>query len=158
MRSRSHVLLIAGVVASMYGVGCGPSTSGPKWPDPVEVGGKVTFQGKPFANGTVIFIPEGQTVGKGGSGLTNEAGEYQADSIWSGKETRKGLIPGKYRVAFSRYIKPDGSVWIAEPDSAEGPASVGAREELPLELSNPAESKFEIEVSAGKPKHDFDLP
>lgn len=158
MRSQRHVLVVAGLMVSLLGVGCGPSTTEPKWPAPVPVSGKVTYQGKPFANGTVIFIPEGQTVGKGGSGLTNDAGEYKAQSIWSGKDTREGLIPGKYKVAFSRYLKPDGSVWIAEPDATEGPASVGAREELPLDVSNPADSKIEIEVSDAKPTHDFDIP
>lgn len=157
MRFRQKVLLVAGLMASLCAGGCGPSSSSPDWPDPVAVTGKVTYKGKPLENGTVIFIPEASTKGKGGSGLINASGEYKAESIWSGKETKEGLIPGKYKVAFSRFIKPDGSVWVAEPNSAEGPASVGAREELPLELSDPGQSTQTIDVDSSKSTHNFDL-
>lgn len=138
-------------------MGCGPTVPGGNWPDPVEVSGKVTYQGKPFANGTVIFVPDAKTTGQGGSGQTNEAGEYSMRTRWSDKKLRDGLIPGRYKVAFSRFVKPDGTVWIMEPDSTEGPASSGAREELPLNLSNPADSKHVIDVAKDKATYDIDL-
>lgn len=153
-------MILSGVLAvCLFGTGCGGATvPGPKWPEPVKVSGKVTRQGKPLENAQVIFVPEGTTLGPGGGGQTNPAGEYTAQMRWSDQKMRDGLIPGRYKVAFSRFIKPDGSVWIPSPNATEGPATSGAREELPMEISSPVESKTSIEVTAGKSTYDLDIP
>lgn len=157
MRSRREILLVAGLMTCLYATGCGSTVPGGSWPDPVEVTGKVTYNGKPFANGTVIFIPDEKTAGQGGSAQTDETGEYTMQTRWSDQKMKDGLIPGRYKVAFSRYTKPDGTVWVATADSTEGPASSGAREELPLHLSSPGESKYVVEVNKGKGAYDFDV-
>lgn len=153
-------MVLSGVIAvCLFGTGCGGETvPGPKWPEPVEVSGKVTRQGKPLANAQVIFVPDGTTLGPGGGGQTNDAGEFTTQTRWSNQKMRDGLIPGRYKVAFSRFIKPDGSVWIPAADSTEGPATFGAREDLPMELSNPVESKTVVDVESGKGTYDLDIP
>ncbi len=158
MWSRQSIWLVAGLITCFSGTGCSSTETGSDWPDPVKVSGKVTYQGKPFANGTLIFIPHGQTIGQGGSAQTNESGTYTMQTRWSNQKLREGLIPGQYKVSFSRFVKPDGSVWIAPPNATEGPASSGAREELPMHLSSPAESKTIVEVSAAKTAYDIEVP
>lgn len=160
MRSRARILIWGGLATCLFTIGCGESApSGPKWPDPVKVTGKVTYKGKPFENGTVIFVPEDQsTPGQGGAAVVKASGEYLAQSRWTDQKMKDGLIPGNYKVGFSRMVKPDGSVWLPDPNSAEGPASVGAREELPPDVSNPGTSPHKVTISADKSTYDFDVP
>ena len=158
MRSWRTDLIVGALLTCCFGVGCGGSSvPGPKWPDPVPVTGKITYKGKPFANGTVMFIPDLATIGQGGSGQTDEGGEYSVQTRWSDQTMKDGLIPGKYKVAFSRLVKPDGTVWVAPPNSTEGPASSGAREEMPLNVSSPAETKYVHEVGKSESKFDAEI-
>lgn len=159
MPSLRQMILSGMLTLCLLGTGCGDSmVSGPQWPDPVEVSGRVARQGKPLANAQVIFVPAETTIGQGGSGQTNAAGEFSIQTRWSDQKLRDGLIAGRYKVAFSRFVKPDGSVWIPDPDATEGPASSGAREELPPNLSNPTESSMIVDVAAGKATYDLDIP
>ncbi|MEX0728465.1 MAG: carboxypeptidase-like regulatory domain-containing protein [Planctomycetaceae bacterium] len=137
--------------------GCGPSVETPTWPDPVPVSGAVTYGDEPLANAQVIFVPEGETVGKGGSGRTDDSGKYTVKSQSASGDLQDGLIPGKYKVVFSRMIKPDGSIWIPDPNNPVGPATVAAREELPMNYSTAAETKSQIEVTAANSSADFKL-
>lgn len=141
----------------MFLAGCGPSVPGGSWPEPVLVTGKITYQGKPFENGTVIFIPDSGTKGQGGSGQVEADGTYSAQMRWTDGKIRDGLVPGKYKVAFSRMVKPDGTVWVPDPAVDEGPANVGAMEEIPSEYSSPGETAQTFEAAEGK-TFDFDIP
>ncbi|MFO1005914.1 MAG: carboxypeptidase-like regulatory domain-containing protein [Planctomycetaceae bacterium] len=136
--------------------GCS-SESVPNWPEPVSCSGTVTMNGESLSNATVLFIPEAGTVGPGGSGTTDETGKYSVQSLGPDKKMEPGLIPGKYKVAFSRMVKPDGQVWVPEPNSTEGPATSGAREELPQRYSMPFQSKIVVEVTDKSSPHDFKL-
>lgn len=136
--------------------GCS-SESLPNWPEPVSCSGTVTMNGESFSNATVRFIPESGTVGPGGTGTTDQAGKYSAQFIGADKKVKVGLIPGKYKVAFSRMVKPDGQVWVPGPNSTEGPATMGAREELPPRYSMPFQSKIIVEVTDKSSPHDFSL-
>src|SRR5690242_5652638 len=66
--------------------GCGPSG-----PDIAHVSGRVTMDGKPLANATVVFIPED---GRPAGARTNAAGDY----VLNFTEGRRGAIPGKNTV------------------------------------------------------------
>lgn len=136
--------------------GCS-SESVPNWPEPVSCSGTVTMNGESLSNATVLFIPEAGTVGPGGSGTTDETGKYSVQSLGPDKKMEPGLIPGKYKVAFSRMVKPDGQVWTPGPNSTEGPATSGAREELPQRYSMPFQSKIVVEVTDKSSPHDFKL-
>jgi hypothetical protein len=137
--------------------GCGEGVIEPNWPDAVACAGTVTMDGKPLSGVRVLFIPDVSTNGQGGSGTTDDAGKFAASSRNTKGEVTNGIIPGKYRVAFSRMVKSDGSVWIPDPTSPTGPATVGAREEIPLKYSDPARSLMLIEVKAGGPDQEFAL-
>jgi hypothetical protein len=60
------------------------------------VSGKVTFDGKPLANATVGFYPEGPNSGVNSSGKTNENGEYTLMTV---VDRKTGAVVGKHRVS-----------------------------------------------------------
>lgn len=141
---------------SVWFSGCS-GKSVPDWPEPVPCSGTVTMNGELLSNARVIYIPESGTVGPGGSGTTDESGKYSVQSLGADQSKKDGLIPGKYKVAFSRMVKPDGQVWVPGPNSTEGPATSGAREELPARYSMPFQSKMIVEVTDKSSIHDFQL-
>jgi hypothetical protein len=52
-------------------------------------------------------------------------------------------------------VKPDGSVWKPDPSASGGPATFGAREELPAEYS--LQPRLTADVSKDTAVHDFKL-
>lgn len=138
-------------------VGCGTGVPEPNWAAPVACVGTVTFNGKPLSDVQVRFVPDVSTDGLGASALTDQSGKFKLASLSPRGEPIDGAVPGKYKVIFSRMVLPDGSPWTPSPDSQEGPATAGAREALPLKYSDPARSKFLIEVVAGGPAQTFAL-
>jgi len=157
MLSGSVRTVLLGCLFCCAATGCGDSVVVPNWPDVVPCTGSVTMGGKPLTQAMVLFIPDVSTQGQGGSAQTDDSGKYTVSSRNSKGETIPGIIPGKYRVSFSRMVKPDGSVWVPDPTSSAGPATFGAREELPLKYSDPANSIQIAEVKAGGAPVDFDL-
>lgn len=138
-------------------VGCGTGVPEPEWAAPVACVGTVTFNGKPLSNVQVRFIPDISTDGRGASALTDQTGKFKLASLTPKGEPAEGAVPGKYKVVFSRMVLPDGTPWTPTPDSQEGPATLGAREGLPLKYSDPARSKFIVDVVAGGPAQTFAL-
>ena len=152
MRFGLSVLSLLGVICF---AGCGPSVQLPKWPDPVPATGPIVFDDKPLSGATVTFSPLEQTQGHGAIGTTDDAGKYELRSLGPDGKSRVGAIPGKYRVAVSRMVKPDGSVWKPDPKAPGGPMNSGAREEMPRQYA--LESKLTAEVASGKSPYDFKL-
>jgi len=157
MLSGSVRTVLLGCLFCCAVTGCGESVVVPNWPDVVPCTGSVTMGGKPLTQTMVLFIPDVSTQGQGGSAQTDDSGKYTVSSRNSKGETVPGIIPGKYKIAFSRMVKPDGSVWIPDATNSAGPATFGAREELPLKYSDPANSIQIAEVKAGGAPVDFDL-
>jgi hypothetical protein len=75
----------------LFVVGC--SGGGPSL---APVSGKVTFDGKPLANATVGFYPEGPHAGVNSSGKTNDNGEYTLMTV---VDRKPGAVVGKHRVS-----------------------------------------------------------
>ena len=157
MLSGSVRTVLLGCLFCCAVTGCGESVVVPNWPDVVPCTGSVTMGGKPLTQTMVLFIPDVSTQGQGGSARTDDSGKYTVSSRNSKGETVPGIIPGKYRIAFSRMVKPDGSVWVPDATNSAGPATFGAREELPLKYSDAANSIQIAEVKAGGAPVDFDL-
>ena len=149
------VVLVSFLIVGLSG--CGEGVVEPNWPDVVPCSGTVTMDGKPLSQAMVLYIPDISTTGQGGSGTTDESGKYSVSSRNAKGEMVPGVIPGKYKVAFSRMVKPDGTVWTPDASNSAGPATFGAREELPLKYSDPATSIQIAEVKAGGAPVDFAL-
>ena len=154
---RAFNALSLSLVLNCAFMGCSESVKKPEWPDAVPVTGTVTMDGEPLGEAIVIYIPDGGTVGQGGTGMTEANGKYLLSSQNDKGETVSGVIPGKYRVAISRMVKPDGSVWTPDATNSTGPATVGAREELAMEYSDPRSSIWLIDIISGGPPQDFVL-
>lgn len=111
------------------------------------VQGKVSFQGKPLPDGTILFVPEDSSAGG------SAAGSVIKDGMYSFKADQ-GLLPGKYKVQISsadssKMVKPDG------PPGPESGKKV-AMERIPEEFN--VSSKLVVEVASGKTSHDFEIP
>jgi uncharacterized protein (TIGR03067 family) len=78
----------------------------------VPVEGRVTLDGKPLANATVVFVP----VDKGGqraTGTTDQDGKYKLTTL--GKKA--GVRPGRYKVVISK--KEGGKVVVPDKYGSE---------------------------------------
>jgi len=127
-------------------VGC---NSAPAGPPVVPAEGTVLLDEKPLPNANVQFVPTGETRGATASyGKTDAAGKFV---VTSPDHRRKGVAVGSYQVVISKYVKPDGSDFV--PDPNVGPdESGGYRELLPLTYSDPAQSTLTAEVPTGGAK------
>lgn len=86
MRMLLHILPL---VATLL-LACGCSN----YPSLAPVSGTVTYQGKPVANASVVFIPEGD---RASQGKTDEQGKYELYYIGD----TKGAVPGDHQVKIS---------------------------------------------------------
>ncbi len=98
-------LTILGVFSLILVAGCGRA------PDNVgRVSGKVTLDGQPLPNATVVFSPK--TAGSQSLAVTDTNGEY---SLLYSSQVR-GAEPGEHRVAVSTFTEgdPDGDSPVAK--------------------------------------------
>ncbi len=137
--------------------GCGGGFKKPNWPAGVDVSGVVTVDGEPVEMAILRFIPEADTVGPGGTGMTDSLGAYSLTFRNAERKVVSGVIPGKYKVAVSRMLRPDGSVWTPSPDNNEGPMTTGAREQLPMKWSNPSQTTKKVDIGPKGGTFNFDI-
>src|SRR5262245_49156908 len=133
-------LVIAGV--ALFAAGCGGQKI-------VPVSGRVTLDGKPLVNATVVFQPisDEKNPGPGSSGKTDKDGRFTLE-LTTGKES--GALVGLHKVSITAY-EGDGEV----PSS--GSDIVFRKALLPDEYN--AKSKLTFDVPAGgTPEANFDLP
>jgi hypothetical protein len=76
---------------------------------PVPVSGKVTLNGKPLADATLMFVPVTGGIGSANPppssvGTTGEDGSYEL--VLNNNAKRKGAVPGKHKVFISLGAKP----------------------------------------------------
>src|SRR6185295_20191114 len=100
-----------GSLAILFAVGCSSDAPGPPTlPDPVPMSGIVTQEGKPLANATVTFHPVSDKGFHGATGTTDDSGKYELEADLGNNKTKKGALPGMYKVTVSRLVALDGSV------------------------------------------------
>jgi hypothetical protein len=116
--------------------GCGPTG-----PEIASVSGRVTMDGKPLANATIIFVPEN---GRPAGGKTDADGNY----FLHFSQGRKGAIPGKNMIRFTT---------LSDPTPGEDGKSIpGTKETIPPKYN--AESMLEFIVEPNKRNvANFDL-
>lgn len=114
--SARRVAFCVVAVACFSVLGC---SHGEELPELVPVSGKITIDGKPLANASIVFMPadpkeeEGLEKVNRPHGTTNEAGEYELE--WN--ENAAGAPPGQYKVIVMA-VKPmadedgEGMVWL----------------------------------------------
>jgi hypothetical protein len=105
----------------------------------VPVSGKVTLDGKPLADATLMFVPVSGAVSKSDPppssvGTTNGDGNYTL--VLNTNAKRKGAVPGKHKVIITLGAKP-----------AENETKRTFHKQLPSEYNR--NTKLEWEVPAG---------
>ncbi len=139
------------------GTGCGSGVKKPDWPEGVEVSGVVKLDGEPVETAIVRYIPEAETTGPGATGMTDSLGEYSLTFRDANGKIANGVIPGKYKVAISRMVKQDGTVWTPSPENNEGPRMTGAMEQIPMKYSNPAQSTLRAVIGPKGGTFNFEV-
>jgi len=111
-------------------------------PEIASVSGRVTMDGKPLANATVVFTPEN---GRPAGAKTDENGNY----VLNFSEGRRGAIPGPNTI----YITT-----IRDPEQDENGKVVvpGSKETVPMEYNAASKLTFNVEPKK-KNVADFEL-
>jgi hypothetical protein len=94
------------------------------------VEGKVTLDGQPLANASVVFIPEN---GRPAGGRTDTEGKYFL--IYA--EGRRGTIPGKNRVRIMTQTDPY--------ETASGEKVPAQKERVPMRYNTQTELSFDVQ-------------
>lgn len=114
--------------------------------DLVPAGGKVTMDGNPLPNVTVVFEADG---GQFSAGKTDAFGQYELrfDSV------KKGVTPGAKLVRITSL--PVGEEEVSSEEISEGGAPVRAKETIPRFYN--VESTLRVEVLPKQRQYDFNL-
>ena len=127
MQRATLALMLAGLFC-LSAVGCGNSY------DLVPVSGKITVDGEPLANASVIFQPTEAEPGSPSSvAVTDAQGQYTLKTATANPQD--GAVPGPHRVTLSAVTKA--------PQSGEAPAEEAT---LPKKA---AEANLTFDVPAG---------
>jgi len=105
----------------------------------VPVEGKVTAKGVAVGGATVLFMPQGGTLGEGAIGTTDASGNY---TLVGSRQGDTGIVPGRYKVRVSRLMDRDGTVLALDAKQADFPHS---EESIPEPFSSP-EPPVEVTV------------
>lgn len=130
----SRIFMTTGLFLFLL-VGC---SKGP--PKTVAVSGTVTVDGKPSPGTVVQFWPTVKFADEerrfhSGQATTDDAGKFRFGA--------EGLVPGKYKVTYSRVLDRQG-----KPAPMAKPTEVGGRETVPEELRDPEKTTQVVEVSS----------
>lgn len=116
--------------------GCGPGG-----PEIASVSGRVTMDGKPLPNASVIFIPEN---GRPAGASTDSNGNYTLNFA----QGRKGAIPGKNSIRITTQRDPT--------PGENGTAIPGSKETVPAKYNTNSTLEFVVEPKK-KNIANFDL-
>ena len=120
-------------------VGCGQPTA--------PVSGRITFDGKPLANATVIFQPLAEpNPGPGSKGKTDADGKYSLQLMVG--ET-SGAIPGQHKVEITAFEGGDLK-------QSSGPDMVARKRIVPDEYNTKSQLTFDV-PAGGTMSADFAL-
>ncbi len=125
-------------VALVIAVAAGCGSSGPEI---AYVSGRVTMDGKPLSDATVVFVPEN---GRPSGATTDENGEY----VLNFAQGRKGAIPGPSTVRIMTMRDAD--------QDQNGNAIPGRPETVPSQYNTESTLTFDVEPKV-KNIANFDL-
>lgn len=142
-------LWICAVLGTMVMVGC--DSSGPEL---TSIKGKVTLNGRPLVNKSLVFMAIGNTPGHGAAGWTDANGNYDLKAVVPGAvRVYDGIPPGRYRaMVFEPSVRTDlpaeeggeATVFLA-PGIGRG------KSEIPAVYRSPRSPLvFDVPVSGGK--------
>lgn len=129
-------LTLTALILVFASAGCGSSG-----PEIAYVTGRVTMDGRPLANATVVFIPEN---GRPAGASTDSDGNY----VLNFTEGRRGAIPGKNAIRITTLRDAD--------QDENGKTIPGSKETIPMEYNAASTLSFTVEPNK-KNIANFDL-
>jgi hypothetical protein len=126
------------LIALVCGSGCGSGQA--------TVEGKVTFEGQPVEQGTIVFEPADGTGAVAGGKIEN--GKYRLG-------TEEQLTPGN-KIVRILAMRTTGKKIPAGPPAADDVMIDEVQQYIPSHYN--VQSTLTVQVAAGKGTHDFELP
>ncbi len=139
-----RTLIVVGILIS---AGCGGGDGTKPLANLVPVSGTVSLEGKPLAQGTVAFIPEGP--GQSASGKISNGSFTMATTV-----SAPGVVAGKYKVQIDSKEQPAAGAAAAPPPSG---AVAPPKSLIPAKYSDVKTSGLEVDVVKGMPAIKWDL-
>lgn len=136
-------LLLAVAIGCALVLGCGGGSSRPPT-YPVE--GTVTLGGKPLADATVTFRPDGSTPGQQpANGKTDAEGRYRLTTFSNGD----GAMAGDYRVTLMKFDEVSSGAVAADGDDYVPPSGPlpTPKNQLPKKFADPDKSGLTATVA-----------
>ncbi|HEY7154882.1 MAG TPA: hypothetical protein VH575_13045 [Gemmataceae bacterium] len=118
----------------------------------VPVQGKLTSRGQPLDNTEVQFFPTGATPGEGGTGRSDDGGNF---TLVSSRAGNTGITPGEYKVRVSRLVTADGKPLPADAKQADHP---DARESIPGLYTSLENTPLTVKVPETGGEVPIDIP
>ncbi|MEW4561230.1 carboxypeptidase-like regulatory domain-containing protein [Bremerella sp. JC770] len=132
---RIYTLTAVALLAMTMAGGCNQSNL----PATETVTGKVTYQGDPVENATIVFSRGARNIANGeiALGKTDDQGNYTLTTHLSGQSDVAGAIAGTYQVTVSKKVPPPGMTeaqYNAKVDAVNQAAQAGSVQPAGLEL------------------------
>src|SRR5262245_13124602 len=124
-----HAISVSTATLTMLLLAC--SGCGSSGPEIAYVSGRVTMDGKPLANATVVFIPEN---GRPAGARTDADGNY----VLNFTEDRRGAIPGMNTIRITTRRE-------AEQDENGKTTTPASRETIPMRYNEASTLTFTVE-------------
>ncbi|MBN9121515.1 MAG: hypothetical protein J0I06_20595 [Planctomycetes bacterium] len=143
-------LVAAGlVIGSAVLAGCS-SRSGK-----VPVTGSVLVDGAPGSLTVLTFWPEDPNApaGTGGRVMADEKGQF----VIGEKEKDTGLMPGNYKVTFSRFVDRNGKAVHGGGKKNEADSEVPSKESIPEKYRDRASTPASAQVSSSSTEFRFEI-
>ena len=109
-----QMLFVLGLLAPLYGLGCGAADDGR--PTRYPVSGTVTMNGQPVAGATLNFLSSDGS--RSAVGQTDAQGRYELTTFSPGD----GALPGDYGVAIMKYELTTDAAARPEDEAPDEPA------------------------------------
>ena len=131
--------------------GCGSSKS----PATIKVHGRITLNGEPVANASIVFVPKethGTALKRPATADSNEEGLYQLSSF----EKEDGALPGDYLVSIISYLVPPGgperpgAAVLGTPRKYSDPTTSELTATVPPNTKGPLELNFDLKGKANR--------
>ncbi len=145
IRRRWKLALAACLFVLAVHPGCGSGSA----PKTIGVSGKITYQGKPLTEGTIVFHPLKPADGypsRPATGQLQSDGSYQLSTFAPGD----GVVPGEYAVSITSLISgpspddPHAELVYAVPRKFTSPMTSGLTASIPADAAKSLEKDFDL--------------
>jgi hypothetical protein len=148
MRMRG-CLWVSCLVVAVVAAGCGGTKTSP-------VEGVVLLDGKPLADASIQFVPQG--TGRDATGQTNQNGEFAMSTF----QPRDGVLPGTYKIVITPPLGAVDTTQYGSSDDAMAAASKAKKapagpafpqkymraDQTPLTQEVPVQGKLRLELKS----------